>query len=140
MTGEKIVAEIDRAQRRQPRAVRRMPAFDGVALAILFLGAVLGGDELGHERNDLGMAGRHDRGRQHGMIVLGLAVGALARQAVRAAELLRAEILGPVPGDEGSAAQPAEGLPHGGFEQQFSMRSKQGASKAGSASSSMSRM
>jgi hypothetical protein len=44
------------------------------------------------------------------MIVLDLAVGALAREAMRAAELLRAKILGSVPGDQGSAAQPAEGL------------------------------
>ena len=46
------------------------------------------------------MAGRHYRRRQHGMIALGLAVGALARaDEVRATELLRAEELRPVPGD-----------------------------------------
>ena len=86
------------------------PAFDGVALAILFFGAVLRRDELRHQRHDFGVAGRHDRRRQHGMIRLDLAVGALAREAMRAAELLRAKELGSVPGDEGSAAQSAKGL------------------------------
>jgi hypothetical protein len=47
------------------------------------------------------------------MIVLGRAVGALAGEAIRTAELLRAEILRPVPGDQGSASQPTEGLPQG---------------------------
>src|SRR3990172_2877612 len=46
------------------------------------------------------------------MIALSLAVGALARETMPAAELPRAEIFRPVPGDEGSSAQPAEGLLH----------------------------
>jgi hypothetical protein len=37
---------------------------------------------------------------------------------MRAAELLRAKILRPVPSDEGSSAQPAEGLPHGRLSQE----------------------
>ena len=44
MTGEQIVAEIDRAQRRDPSVVTVEPAFDGVAFAVLFFGAVLGLD------------------------------------------------------------------------------------------------
>ena len=52
------------------------------------------------------------------MIALGLAVGALARQAVRAAEFLRAEELRSVQGDQGPSAQPAEGLPHRRLAQQ----------------------
>jgi len=40
------------------------PAFDGVALAILFFGAVLLGDELRRQRRDLGMPGRRDGRRQ----------------------------------------------------------------------------
>ncbi len=83
MTGEEVVAEVDRAQRREPRVMSFEPAFGGVALAILFLGAILGRDELGHQGNDLGLAGRHDRRRQHAMIVLGFAVGSLAGQTVR---------------------------------------------------------
>jgi len=52
------------------------------------------------------------------MIVLGLAVGALAGKTIRTAELLRAEILRPVPGDQGSAAQPSERLQHRRLRQQ----------------------
>ena len=118
LAGEEIVGQIHRAQRLQARAVLLEPAFDGVALAILLLGAVLFGDELRRERNDLRMS-RRDHGRsQHGMIALDLAVAALARLAMRAGDLLAAEILGSVEGDERSAAEPAEGLAHGRFEQQ----------------------
>src|SRR5260370_41021980 len=52
------------------------------------------------------------------MIALGLAVGALARQAVRAAEFLRAEELRSVQGDQSPSAQPAEGLLHRRLAQQ----------------------
>src|ERR1700722_7570715 len=72
----------------------------------------------GANGHDLGVAGRHDRRRQHRMIALGLAVGALARQAVRAAEFLRAEELRSVQGDQSPSAQPAEGLPHRRLAQQ----------------------
>ena len=112
VAGEQIVAQKHGAQRREPCAMLVEPALDGVAFAVLLLGAVLGRDEFRHQRHDLGMAGRHDRRRQHRMIALGLAVGALARQTVRATELLRAEELRSVPGDQGPSAQPAEGLPH----------------------------
>jgi hypothetical protein len=118
MTGEQIVAEIDRAQRREPCVVTVEPAFDGVAFAVLFFGAVLGADELGHQGNDLGKAGRHDGGRQQAMITFDLAVGALAREAVRTADFLGTMILRSVPGDQGSATQSTEGLPHGGLGQQ----------------------
>src|SRR5208337_2101503 len=95
------------------------PAFDCVALAVLLLGAVLFDDELWRERNDLGVS-RRDHGRgQHGMIALDLAVAALARLAMRAGDLLAAEILGPVEGDERSAAEPTERLAHHGFDQQL---------------------
>jgi hypothetical protein len=52
------------------------------------------------------------------MIVLGFPVGALAGETIRTAELLRAEILRPIPGDQGSAAQSTERLPHRRFGQQ----------------------
>jgi hypothetical protein len=81
------------------------PALDRVALAILFLGSVLGRDELGHQRNNFGVAGRHDRRRQEAMIVLASAVGALAGETVRTADLLGTIILRSVPGDQSSAAQ-----------------------------------
>ena len=41
MTGEQIIAQKDRTQLREPRAVFGEPALDGIALAVLFLGAVL---------------------------------------------------------------------------------------------------
>ena len=51
-------------------------------------------------------------------MALGLAVGALARQAVRASEFLRAEKLRSAPGDQGPSAHRAEGLPHRRLGQQ----------------------
>ena len=63
------------------------------------------------------MARRHDSGRQQAMIVIFFAVGALAGETVRTAELLRAEILRPIPGDQGSAAEPTESLTHGRLRQ-----------------------
>src|SRR5271163_1438280 len=104
--------------RAKPFAVPIVPALDGVAFAVLLFRTVLRRDEVGKQRDDFGMAGG-DRGRsQQGMIVLDPAVGALAREAMRAAELLRAKILGSVPGDQGSAAQPAEGLAQGRLGEQ----------------------
>jgi hypothetical protein len=35
-----------------------VPALGGIAFAVLFFGAVLRRDELGKQRDDLGMAGR----------------------------------------------------------------------------------
>ena len=94
------------------------PALDGVSLAILFFGAVLRRDKLRHQRHDFGVAGRDDRRRQHGVIRLNLAVGAPAREAMRAAELLRAKELGSIPGDERSATQSAKGLAQGRLGEQ----------------------
>jgi hypothetical protein len=53
------------------------------------------------------------------MIALCLAVAALARLAMRTGDLLAAEILGPVEGDERSAAEPGERLAHRRLEQQL---------------------
>ena len=118
LAGEQIVAEIDGTQRAKPFAVPIVPALDGVAFAVLLFRTVLRRDEVGKQRDDFGMAGG-DRGRrQQGMIVLDPAVGASAREAMRATELLRAKILGSVPGDQGSAAQPAEGLAQGRLGEQ----------------------
>ena len=119
LAGEQIVGEIHRAQGLQARAVLVEPAFDGVALAVLLLGAVLLDDELGAQRDHLRMS-RRDHGRsQHRMIAFDLAVAALARLAVRAGDLLAAEILAPVEGDQRSAAKPTERLAHRRFEQQL---------------------
>jgi hypothetical protein len=116
LAGEQIVGQVHRAQELEARGMLHEPAFDGVALAILLFGAVLFGDELRRERDDLRMS-RRDHGRsQHGMIALDLAVAPLARVATRAGDLLAAEILGSVEGDERSAAEPPERLAQGRFE------------------------
>jgi hypothetical protein len=118
LTGEEIVAQIDGPQRPQPGVMLVKPAFDGVSLAILFFDAILRRDELRRQRYDFGVAGRDHRRRQHGVIRFNLAVGALARETMRAAQLLRAKELGSIPGDECSATQPAEGLTQGRLRQQ----------------------
>jgi hypothetical protein len=124
LAGEEVVGQIHRTQRLQARAVLHEPALDGVALAVLLLGAVLFDDDPRiksadrRERDDLGMSRRDHRRTQHGMIALDLAVAALARLAMRAGDLLAAEILGAVEGDERSAAEPAERLAHRRFEKQ----------------------
>jgi hypothetical protein len=43
----------------------RDEAFGGMALTIVFLGAVLRDDRLGHQRNDCALIGVHERGAQH---------------------------------------------------------------------------
>jgi hypothetical protein len=88
--------------------VRREPALGGVTLAILFLGAVLLGDELRHQGHDHVVSGRDDGRRQHGMIEIGLAVRALARLAVLTTELLRAEVFGSVERDQRATAEALE--------------------------------
>ena len=80
-----------------------------------FLGAVLLDDDPRIKSGD-----RRDHGRsQHRMIAFDLAVAALAGLAMRTGDLLAAEILGPVESDERSAAEPAEGLAHRRFKEQF---------------------
>src|SRR3984957_20939125 len=88
--------------------MRRKPALGGVALAILFLGAVRLGDELGHQRHDHVVAGRDECRRQHRMVKFGLAVRTLARLALRTAELLRAEIFGSIERDQRASAKALE--------------------------------
>lgn len=120
LAGEEIVAEIDGTQLPHTLAMRGEPALGGVALAVLLLGAVRLGDELGHQQHDHIVLGRDDRRRQHRVIKLGPAVRTLARLAIavrngsrpaillRTAELLRAEIFGSVERDQGSSAKALE--------------------------------
>ena len=100
LAGEQIIAEIDRTQRAEPVGVLGVPALGGIAFAVLFFGAVLRRDELGKQRDDLGMTGRDRRRRQQGVVALYRAIAAFSGQAMRTTELLRAEILGAVPGDQ----------------------------------------
>ncbi len=109
LAGEKVVAEVDRPQALQALAVGGQPALGGIALAVLFLGPVLGGDELRHQGQRHGVARCDGRGGQHGMVAFRFAVGAFARQALRAGKLLRAEVLRAVEGDQHAPAEPPEG-------------------------------
>lgn len=93
LTGEQVVTQIDRLERRVAGAVRGQPAACGDAFAILLVMAVLRGDELRDQRHDAVMAGRHDGRRQQGVMIFGRAAGVLTRRASRAAELGRALIL-----------------------------------------------
>ena len=103
LAGEDIVAEIDRPQRSEPSVMIVEQALAGVSHAILFFGVVLRCDEFRHQGDGCGLAGRDDHRRQHRVIRLNLAVGALAHQAMRAGELLRAKELCSIPGNERSA-------------------------------------
>ena len=110
LAGEEVVAEINGPQWAKPFAMLMVPPLHSVAFAILLLGTILSRDEFGIQRDHPGMARRHDRCRQQGVVVIDLAIGVRARQAIRAAELFRAKILGSVPGQENSATQPSKGL------------------------------
>ena len=112
LASEEIVAGIDRPEGFEALAVAGMPALGGVALAILFRSTVVVRHELRHQRDDTGMAGGNDAGGEHDMIVLGLAVGPSARQAVRAADAVRTEILGAVEGNEAAPVKPQERFGH----------------------------
>jgi len=80
----------------------------GIALTVLFLGAVLLGDELRHQRHGHVVARRDDGRRQNGVVKFGLSIRALARQAMRTTELVRTEIFGSVQGDQRAAAKALE--------------------------------
>jgi len=54
--------------------MRGQPAFGGHVLAILLLRAVLRDDELWLQRDDLVMAGRHQRRGQHAVEVFSFAL------------------------------------------------------------------
>ena len=81
------------------------------------LGAVWLDDELGDQRDDLGVPRRDHGRRQHGMIAFDLAVAVLTRLTMPAGDLPAAEILGPIDGDARSAAEPDERLTHRRFEE-----------------------
>ena len=108
LAGEQVVAEEDWPAVRHERAVPGQPALCGVALAILLLRPVLGGDEFRRQRQDLLMAGGDDAGAEEGMEILGPAVRAPPGRAARAMDFARTEMLGPVEGDQHAAAEALE--------------------------------
>ena len=84
------------------------PAFRSVAFAILLLGPVLRRDELRRQGQDLLVAGGHHAGTQEGVEVFRAAVRAPARRTLRAFDLARAEVLGPIERDWHSPIQALE--------------------------------
>ena len=108
LAGEQVVAEIDRLVACQGGAMLGQPALGSVALAILLFRAVLRGDELGRQRQHLLVAGCHQAGAEKGVEELGAAIGATPRGALRAMDLARAEVLGPVERDQHASVEALE--------------------------------
>jgi hypothetical protein len=104
------LAEVNRPQFLQALGVSGQPALGGIALTVLLLGAILGRDELRHQRQGHRMAWCHDRCGQHGMVILDLAVGAPTRQALRTAKFLGAKIFRAVERDQHAPVKPLERL------------------------------
>ncbi len=109
LAGVQVVAEEDGPQCGAARAVALQPALDGLAFAVLLGGAVLGPDELRRQRQGARLAGCHQGGGEHLVVVLGAAVAALAGRAVRALQAALAEELGAVQGDQRPAVEAAHG-------------------------------
>ena len=83
LAGEQVVAEKDRPQMRHRSAMPGQPALGGVALAVLLLRPVLGGDELRRQRQHLMVARGDEGGAQEGVEVFDAAIGAAACRALR---------------------------------------------------------
>ncbi len=109
LAGVQVVAEVDGAQRGGAGAVAVQPAFDGLALAVLLVGAVLGLDELRGQRQRAGLARGDEGGGEHLVEALRAAVVALAGRAVRAVDFARAEELRAVQGDQRPCVEAAHG-------------------------------
>ena len=105
LAGKQIVAEIDRLKMGEASAMPGQPAFRSVAFAILLPGPVLRRDELRRQGQDLLVAGGHHAGTQEGVEVFRAAVRAPARRTLRAFDLARAEVLGPIERDWHSPIQ-----------------------------------
>ena len=88
--------------------MRGQPALGGRGLAILLRRPVLRDDECRLERNDLVMAGRHQRRGQQAVEILNLALAAEAGRALRAMDLARAVIRRAVERDQHTPVEPAE--------------------------------
>ena len=108
LAGEQIVAEINRVERAITLAVGGQPALRRHVLAILLHRPVLRDDEFRFQRDDLIVPRCHHRCRQHAVVIFGPALASDAGRAVRAMDLLRAVILGPVERYQHMATQPAE--------------------------------
>ena len=86
LVGKQIVAEVDRVEPGIVGTVGGQPATCRTALTILFLRAILRGDELWLERHDMIVPRCNQGGTQHGMVVLGLAIAAPPLRALLAVD------------------------------------------------------
>jgi len=110
LAGEQIVAEIDRAKPGVVRPVGRQPPLRSGVLTVLFFRAILRGNEFWFERDDLVVPGSDQSYPQHRVEILLLALAALPGRAIVSMDVLGAEILGPVEGDQHMVSQPLERL------------------------------
>ena len=105
LAGEQVVTEVHWLELGILGSVRRQPAADRPALAVLLVVAVLWNDELRFQRHGAIMPWRHHGGGQQGVEILGLVLAALAVGAVWTADRVGAVVLGAVPSDQHVAVE-----------------------------------
>lgn len=110
LMGVEIVAQEGEEARVIAGGVVLQPAFGGGQFAILFGVAILRGDELGPQGDDLRLAGSHEHRRHRTVIVSDLAALMFEVGTARAVDLLRGMIPGAVQGDERRVVDTAQSL------------------------------
>ena len=110
LAGEQVVSEIHWLEPGILGTVRRQPAADRPALAVLLVVAILRNDELRFQRHGAIMTWRHHGGGQQGVEILGLVLAALAVGAVWTADRVGAMVLGAVPSDQHVAVEDPHGI------------------------------
>ena len=108
LAGKEIVAEIDRVEPGILLAVGCKPPLRGGVLAILFICAILRGNEFRLEWDNFVMARGHQSCPQHRVEILLLALAALPCRAIVTMDFVGVEIFGAVQGDEDMTSQPLE--------------------------------
>lgn len=109
LVGVEVIAEVDRPEARTEfAAMLSQQAFDGFGFAVLFFVAVLRGDELHCQRQDLFVLDRHQR-RHHGVVMIFGASGfVISPRALIAMDFIRAVKLCAIDCDERSVAENLE--------------------------------
>ncbi len=105
LTGEEIVAQVNRPKVCNRWTMPGQPAFGGIAFTILLLRAVLGCDELGWQRQNAGVARRYHGSAQKGVEVFGAAVRTPPGRAALAVDLARTEVFRSVQRDQHPASE-----------------------------------
>jgi len=108
LSGEQVVAEVDRIERGIALTMGGQPPLCRPILAILLLRPVPRDDEFGIQRDNLVMPGRHQRRRQHAVVILLPAVASDPGRAVRAMNLPRTMILRAVERNQHAPIKAAE--------------------------------